>query len=79
MLMSLLYVNKIYHIIIKNIYRVFNDKLEHEPHKNYSLVPYDPDPLILYKSHYSHSAPMWPKVQESSPGLHPPLQFTGKL
>ena len=56
--MSLLYVNKIYHIIIKNIYRVFNDKLEHEPHKNYSLVPYDPDPLILYKSHYSHSAPM---------------------
>ena len=23
---------KIYHIIIKNIYRIFNDKLEHELH-----------------------------------------------
>mgnify|MGYP001810194735 CR=1 FL=1 len=32
--------------------------LEQEPHWNYPLVAYDPDPLVLYKSHYSHSAPM---------------------
>ena len=28
----LLYLIKVYHITIKKIYAVFNDKLEHEPH-----------------------------------------------
>lgn len=34
---------------------------------------------MLYRSHYSHNAPICPFMQDKFPSFHPPKQFKGKF
>ena len=59
--------------------KAFFSLSKHEPQAYLSLTENSPSPLISYKSHYSHKAPICPIKHELSPEIHPPKQFKGKF